>query len=125
MSLRVGVDIIQIDRVKRLKDRWGSRLLRKVLGDAERLELESCGKLWRLASHWAVKEATAKVLGQGILDLGLRNIELRHRENGAPYVVLTGKARDVAKEKCIAHLEVSISHDGDYVVAVVVAEEKS
>jgi holo-[acyl-carrier protein] synthase len=122
--VRVGVDIIRTGRVRAAAKRWGDRLLCRILTDGEKLELRDKARAWRLASHWAAKEATAKVLRRSLLSVGLRSIELRHRHDGSPYLVLTGKAKEVAEENCIAALEVTISHDGDYVVAVVVGEER-
>lgn len=122
MSIKVGVDIIQVARVRKALERRGERFLRRLLSEGERHELAGSKKAWRLASHWAAKEAVSKALCSGLLELGLRSIELRHREDGSPYIVLSGRARQVAERSCISAIEVTLSHDGEYVVAVVVAE---
>ena len=63
MNLRVGVDIVSVERFERARQRWGHRFLRRVFTEAE---LQECqGRIQSLAARFAAKEAVMKVLGTG------------------------------------------------------------
>lgn len=74
------------------------------------------------AASFAAKEAFGKVLGTGVRGFSLREVELLHRENGAPFLALSGAAAELADQRGL-RLSVSISHDGEYAVAMVIGEE--
>jgi holo-[acyl-carrier protein] synthase len=63
----IGIDIIEVERIKRLSLRWGSKFEHRVYTPQE---LTYCGKTptryARLAARFAAKEATLKALGTGL-----------------------------------------------------------
>ena len=67
MIVGVGIDLIETERVARALDRWGERLVAKLMGDAEAARLPRGGaeRAHALALAIAAKEAASKALGTG------------------------------------------------------------
>ncbi len=119
MSLRTGVDLVEIHRVADSIERHGERFLNRVF---TKLEQEQCGgRIESLAVRFAAKEAAAKALGCGIGDVGWLEIEVRSDERKAPYLVLHGEGERLAKELGLSQWSVSLSHTKEHAVAFVVA----
>ena len=75
------------------------------------------------AARFAAKEAVYKVISPEVSNgIEWKNIEVKRKENGKPYVKLYGKLKEIAEEKNINSIELSLSHDGDYAIATVVAQ---
>lgn len=124
MVLGVGVDIIEIERVAEQVQRHGERFLHRVFAPEEVAYCE--GKSYR-AQHYAVrfaaKEATFKALGTGWQDgLSWQDVMLRKDACGKPVLALSGRARELAEQKGVAHAHVSVSHSRAYAAAVVILE---
>ena len=115
----IGVDLIDIDRIVAVLDRFPDRFRTRVLTDHEQ---RYCGrKVERIAGRWAAKEAISKVLGLGVRGVGWREIEILPNRAGAPQVLLHARA---ARRAAVFGLEegtVSISHERRMAVAVAVA----
>jgi len=114
----VGVDIIEIERVQAVIDRWGQRFLRRIYTEAE---LDFCrSRVPELAVRFAGKEAVMKALGTGRRGVSWREIEILSNKRRAPLVFLHGRARRRAKKLGIEELAISLSHSRNYAVASVV-----
>ena len=97
MTIAIGTDIIEIDRIAQTLSRQGDRLVRRILVPNEREKFASFNndplKIAFLAKRWCAKEAIAKALGTGIAKgVGFQQIEITHDELGAPQVVLLDEA---------------------------------
>jgi holo-[acyl-carrier protein] synthase len=114
----VGVDIIEIDRIRRATARWGERFLKRVYTEAERDDCQD--RAPGLAVRFAAKEAVMKALGTGIKGVGWREIEVLSNPDGKPLVYLHGGAQRKARGLGLGELAVSLSHSQDYAVASVV-----
>lgn len=113
----IGIDLIKTNRMKRLIERFGDRGLQKFLSQSEILLIKNHRNA---AGFWAAKEACAKALGCGIgSECGFHDIILSKTSKGAPLITLS---ESVMKRFNISSLSVSITHDGDYAVAVVALE---
>ena len=122
MVLKTGIDIIEIPRIQAALDRHGDRFLQRVFTPAE---IAECGRRAdKLAVRFAAKEATTKALGTGIGPVSWREVETLHKRNGEPYLVLHGRAEQVAKYLGLTTWAVSLSHSHENAVAVVVATSK-
>ena len=120
--LSTGVDIIEIERVQRVLDRYGERFLRRVFTEGE---IAYCrGRPPNLAARFAAKEATMKALGTGVRGVGWRDIEVVRSESGAPSVKLHNRAEQRAMRLAVREISLSLSHSRDYAVAFVVAERE-
>ncbi len=117
----VGVDILEIHRVKEAHERNGDRFLEKVFTPSE---IAYCKKHHdpypRFAARFCAKEAVAKALGVGIgANLGFHDIEIVHDPEGKPLVKLSEMANKFFKKPQI-HL--SLSHSKEYATAMVVVD---
>ncbi len=124
MIVGIGVDIVDVERVNRLLDRYGDRFLRRVFTDVEiRYAKRNFKTAERLAGRFAVKEAVLKALGtgksQGIL---WKDIETVRGTMGKPEVKLYGKASIYMKRLRGSKIFISISHDGGKAIAFVIIE---
>jgi phosphopantetheine--protein transferase-like protein len=112
----LGVDIIKIDRIRGTIDRFGERFFRRVLTAGEQRYVR--GRPVTMAGRWAAKEAVSKVLGLGVRGIGWTEIEIERLPTGAPSVRLHGRAARRAEQLGMGRIAVSISHEGDYAVAI-------
>ena len=114
--MKIGIDIVNIERIAKLQNRQGERFLKRFLNKKER---ELCGtRAQSIAGFWAAKEAASKALGCGICALcGFKDIKLSKSKNGRPKLKFSKK---VCKKFKIKNSSLSITHDGEFAVAVVV-----
>ena len=101
---KIGVDIGEISRIE--KSIKNERFLKKVFTQQE---VSYCKNAQSFAGIFAAKEAYFKALGTGIT-YPITDIEVFHNENGKPYLN-------------ISSTDLSISHDGNYAVAVVLIND--
>ena len=113
----IGIDLIKTSRMNSMIERFGDKALQKFLCSSE-IELV---KNYKTASgFWAVKEACSKALGVGIgSECSFHDITISKTDKGAPLVHLSEK---IIKKFNITDISVSITHDGDYAIAVVAVE---
>jgi holo-[acyl-carrier protein] synthase len=123
LSLRVGIDLVQVSRITESLDRFGARFLRRVFTDAEAAyaTAEPSQTALRLAARFAAKEATIKALGLVDHPMNWRDIEVIRAPSGACEMSLRGSAGEWAETVGAHDLAVSLSHEGDYATAVVIA----
>jgi phosphopantetheinyl transferase len=76
------------------------------------------GRPQNFAGRWAAKEAVSKVLGLGVRGVGWRDIEIVRLPTGQPTVRLHGRAKARAEQLGMGRVAVSISHEGEYAVAI-------
>ncbi|MBZ7928756.1 holo-ACP synthase [Campylobacter molothri] len=113
--MRVGCDIISIDRIEMIYQKHKKNFLDKFLNPKEQLLIKSPASL---AGFWAAKEAASKALGTGISDLcGFLDIEIYKDEKNAPKLQYSKK---IMEHFCIKQTSLSISHDGGFAIAIVV-----
>ena len=127
MIAGLGSDICNIERIADSYRRFGERFLKRCYGNNERRELppENSEKKYyaSLAKRFAAKEAFSKALGTGFnYGLSWVGIEILHNENGKPYICLSGKAAEMAEERKIKNILVSLSDDYPFAQAVVILE---
>ncbi len=115
----IGVDIVEISRIRKASRRWGDKFLRRVFTDTE-LELYQ-NKPQSLAARFAGKEAVIKALGQA-RGLGWKQIEILSGTSGKPLVHLRGKAQEQARSLGLRRFAISLSHSREYAVAMVIGD---
>lgn len=120
-----GNDIICISRVQESIERLGENFLKRVYTTEEINYCESrrmC-KYQSYAARFAAKEAVYKAIApETSEEVEWKNIEVKRKEKGKPYIQLSGKLKTLAEEKGIQFMDLSLSHDGDYAIAVVIAQ---
>jgi holo-[acyl-carrier protein] synthase len=115
-TTELGIDIIKVARIRAALERFGERFSQRVLTDDERRYVR--GRAETFAGRWAAKEAVSKVLGLGVRGIGWREIEIERLPTGQPAVRLHGRAARRAQQLGMSRIAVSISHEGDYAVAI-------
>lgn len=117
----VGVDIASVDRIMLAINRSGQSFLNFVYSESEQSYCESAEKKFeRYSACWAAKEAAVKALGTGFRhSISFKNIELQSTDNGRPVLKLSGRFRELMQEKGVTYSHVSISHEGENAVAIV------
>lgn len=115
MVLGVGIDIIEIDRIKKSIDDLGDQFLNKIYTDIEReYSLSKKNKYQHLAARFAAKEAIIKALSS-VADSGYswKDMEIFNEPNGMPKVALHGKIKELLGDD--KELKISMSHSDNYV----------
>jgi holo-[acyl-carrier protein] synthase len=120
----VGIDLVDVARIKETLERHGERFTAKVFTD---LEVAYCRSMKfpevHFAARWAAKEAAFKVLGTGWgAGVRWRDVEVLRDPRGAPLLALSGAARERALALGIDRLYVSLTHTAGQAAAVVVGE---
>lgn len=121
--VRVGLDLVDVRRIRESVDRFGDRFLERLFC-ADELASARLGTGWsaeRLAARFAAKEAAIKAFDLGEAGIGWHDIEVRKLAGGACRLALHGKAATHAAGLGVNGIALSLSHDGDYAGAVVTA----
>ncbi|MBS2967458.1 holo-ACP synthase [Metabacillus sp. KIGAM252] len=120
MITGIGLDIVEIERIRGLENRQ-PRFSERILGKDELLiyeQLTGVRKTEFLAGRFACKEAFAKATGLGIGEsLSFQDIQIIKENSGKPAVIASG-FRD-------ARIFVSITHTKEYAAAQIIIESLS
>ena len=124
MILGLGIDLVEIERIRRAYDRFGERFLARVL---VKLEIDYClsqkDPAPSIAARFAAKEAVSKALGTGIgLSLGWQDIEIKRLASGMPTVGLTGAGAALMSQWGARSVHLSLTHTATHAAAVAVVE---
>lgn len=115
----IGLDVVNIGRVRTLVERWHDRALCRIFTQAER---EYCYRKATpypsLAGRFAVKEAVLKALGTGWTG-GIRwvDIQVLNDHSGRPMATTDGQVRSLLQEAGVTTIHITISHDTEYAIA--------
>src|SRR3990172_5988013 len=122
LIIGIGIDIVDISRIKEAEMRWGQRFLERVFTEGEiKYAMLNVSPHPRLAARFAVKEAMSKAIGTGITSgITWKDTEVISRDSGRPQILLHGELRKIAESMGVTGIHVSISHDGNHAVAQVV-----
>ena len=126
MILGLGIDVVEVERIRRIvgdPSRAGTaeRFLRRCFTEGERRYCDArADRAAPYAARFACKEAASKALGA---PGGIRWTDVEVvREEGAPRLRLSGVAERAARERGVARVHLSITHDAGIAAAVVVLE---
>ncbi len=125
MILGLGTDLVAVPRLEAVLSRNRERFLGRVFTPAEQADcLSRAHPARHLAARLAAKEAAMKALGTG-WGLGIRwqDVEVQSGFAMPPVLRLSGAAKARADARGIRQALVSLSHDGDYAIAVVLATD--
>jgi holo-[acyl-carrier protein] synthase len=121
--VRVGIDLVSVQGVREAIDAHAERYLQRIYSERELADCASPSGVdpERLAGRFAAKEAAVKVLRAGDVGLPLNTIEVRRSPDGWVDLKLSGIAAELASAQGLCDFALSISHDGGYATAVVLA----
>src|SRR4051812_18854778 len=123
MILGTGIDLAEVPRIRESIERYGDRFLNRVYTPHEiAYSNGKANKYERFAARFAAKEAGMKALGTGWAQgVHWTDLEVVNESNGRPALVLHNRAADVAKQRGIRALALSLTHTANYGLATVVA----
>lgn len=124
MIVGIGIDIIEIDRIRSIYQRHKERFANRILTSAEQAYVfQHADPGARLAGRWAAKEAALKALGTGLAQgIRWRDVEILPDENGKPILTFHARAAELAAELSAKCFHVSITHDQTSAFAQVILE---
>ena len=116
----LGVDVIEVDRVRGVLDRQGERFLQRVFTDEERAYCQGKAQPHKhYAARFAAKEAVSKCFSTGIgAELGWRSVSIYHGDRQQPLVRLDEQGEALLRRVGGTHVHVSLSHTETTAVAV-------
>ena len=124
MIVGVGIDLEEVERVRKSIERHGERFLQRVYTSGERAYAEAAANRYeRYTARFAAKEAAMKALGTGWdHGVGWSDVEIVNDEAGRPHLELHGRAKEAAEAQGATRFHVSLSHTRGMAVAQVILE---
>jgi holo-[acyl-carrier protein] synthase len=122
MIFGIGTDIVQIERIARLHERYGARFAERLLHPAEARDFIGQSRPARfLAMRFAAKEAIVKAMGTGFAHgMWIRDTGIVRNAQGRPEIIWSERGRALCGELGIGDGHVSLSDEGGFVVAFAV-----
>jgi holo-[acyl-carrier protein] synthase len=125
MIVGTGIDVVDIERIARSIERYGSRFLERIYtaGEIAYCQRKRQNAAESFAARFAAKEAAAKALGTGIgFGVTWREIEVGREPAGRPLLLLHGRAAEIARTMGARHYSLSITHTESQSMALVILE---
>jgi holo-[acyl-carrier protein] synthase len=98
----LGMDIVNINRIKKIYSKYGNQFLNKILTESEKKsekKLSRFKNVSTIAKRFAAKEAILKAIGYGFSNgIHFKDIEIYNDESGKPYANLNGKAKTIVNK---------------------------
>ena len=118
----IGHDLIEVSRIESVLSRWGDRFRNRVFTPKELAYCESKrNRSQRLASRFAAKEAVFKALGTGWQrGVGWTEIEVANDDLGKPYIILSGRTKELSRQLGVRNIFVSMTNTENYGAAQVI-----
>jgi holo-[acyl-carrier protein] synthase len=127
MIYGIGVDLVRVERIAKVLERYGDRFLGRVFTAREiahcrgRAGAGSC-----FALRFAAKEAFSKALGVGLRRDGIRwrEVEVTPDARGKPEISVSGRAAELCRENGVTGIHLSLSDEDERALAVVILERR-
>jgi holo-[acyl-carrier protein] synthase len=115
----IGIDVVENHRIAEAIQRHGERFLERIFHPGEAEYCRSMRNPYpHYAARFAAKEAVSKAFGTGFAgQVTWRDIEIRRKASGEPFVVLHDGAAALAGRLGVHTVLVSLSHSEEYAVA--------
>lgn len=125
MIAGIGIDIVHVDRLRRWMNNPGilERFFHPL--EIETAKSRNKGMALSLAARFAAKEAFGKALGTGMAHFALKEVAVINDANGRPEIRLEGKALQAFERAGGGSIHLSMTHEGDNAVAVVIIEKEA
>lgn len=124
MILGVGIDLVEVARIRALWEEHGERFLHRFLRPEEaRYCLAHRDPAPGIAARFAAKEAVSKAFGTGIgAELGWLDIEVGHLPGGQPIIRLHDNGARLLEKRGGRHVHLSLTHTAGHASAVAILE---
>ncbi len=125
MIFGIGIDLIEVDRLRRSVEKFGDKFLNRIFTDNE---IKYCQTKSNSYQHYAVrfaaKEALLKAIGTGLrAGITWHQIEIINDTQGKPSIITYGECHKILQKLDIKNIELSLSHTKHHGVAVVILEQ--
>lgn len=123
MILGIGLDVVNVDRLRKWDKKKG--IFERFFHESELEAAREKGSMMilSLAARFAAKEAYGKALGTGIAGFSLKEIAVTNDKKGKPGIILYGSAYESLKRIGGNKVHVSLTHEHDHALAMVIIEE--
>lgn len=125
MITGIGTDLVDVERIQRMLERFGDRFTGRVYSphECDYCRTKAVPAI-HFAARFAAKESLLKSLGIGLgMGVGMKDIEVRNNPSGKPSLTLYGKAGEMMKERGITAVHLSLTHTRTQAMAAVVLEK--
>jgi len=124
MILGVGIDLVEVGRIRDSLERLGERFARRILCPSE---YDYCfghqDPSTHVAARFAAKEAVSKAFGTGIgAEIGWLDIEVVRLENGSTRIELHGLGAQLFHQRAAQAVHINLTHTAQYASAVAILE---
>ena len=125
MIYGIGTDVVQIDRISGSLERFGDRLVNRLLLPAEREQYEQVSRKVRfLAMRFAAKEAIVKAMGTGFAHgVWARDIGVVQDPWGKPEIIYSERGQVMCQKLGIGSGHISLTDEAGLVMAFAVLEK--
>ncbi|HMB32258.1 MAG TPA: holo-ACP synthase [Desulfohalobiaceae bacterium] len=124
MIIGIGHDIVEIDRIAKIWQRFGHKFSSKILTTEEQKHIPGKAASY-LASRFAAKEAAVKALGTGFsLGITFQSLSVFSEASGQPKLLFRDRALARLLELCVTQHHISITHSINISSAVVILEKR-
>ncbi|NTW16521.1 MAG: holo-ACP synthase [Syntrophaceae bacterium] len=125
MIYGIGTDLVEVNRMEKIIQRWGERFTEKVYSQDE---IDYCTRKAYPAIHYAArfaaKESFLKSLGIGLgMGVSLKDIEVINNAQGNPQLKMNERIRKVLDTHGITSVQISMTHTREHAHAVVILEQ--
>ena len=118
-----GIDLVDFGRIEKMLEKHSERFLERIFTSTEQADADKQkNRIEKLAGRFAAKEAVMKLIGTGWRDgIAWTDIEVVNNALGQPIVTITGKVKELADEKGVEQITLSITHTSNFAIASAVA----
>ncbi|MHC5178955.1 MAG: holo-ACP synthase [Planctomycetota bacterium] len=118
-----GIDLVDFERIEEMLEKHPQRFAKRVYTPAEMADADAqVRRIEKLAGRFAAKEAVMKLIGTGWRDgIAWTDIEVVNNSLGQPVVNISGRVKELADEKGIEQITLSITHTANFAIASAVA----
>jgi len=118
-----GIDLVEFGQLEKILEKHPERFPSRVFTPTEMADADKVkNRLEKLAGRFAAKEAVMKLVGTGWRDgIAWTDIEVVNNPLGQPIVNISGKVKQLADEKGIEQITLSITHTANFAIASAVA----
>ena len=122
MIFGIGIDVLELKRMKSMHERYGKRLVNHLLMPEEQAQLAKTQRPERfLAMRFAAKEAIVKAMGTGFAHgVWIRDVGIVANEWGRPEVIYSARGDGVRRKLGVGEGHVTLTDEAGLVVAVAV-----
>ena len=126
MNISVGIDIIKFKRIENIYNKYGIKIIKRILSNYEIKRLpEKNNIISYISKCFAVKEAFSKAIGSGFRqNINLYDINIYKNHLGKPHIYISGKSKNFLFLNDIQNIELSITDENDYIISFVIINYK-